>query len=163
MILFVALLSGLAFSAMGQERVETYKVTINYDQSLTQAIKAGKYDHVSMHITSENFPSSRKGKAEVEVRLFRFGRNLSSNFSNKEAMAEMDREGYRPATLREFLELVPKHTGFIKKKNFIVLVLGSTWNGHVPVLRSSSTRRDLIVRVFGYASEVERYLPAVRK
>jgi len=161
MSLFVVLLVALAVSAMGQEKkADTYKVMVDYDQSLDEAIKAGKYDYVSLLITSENFPSPRKDETEVEVRLFHFGRTISSN---KEAIAEMDRQGYRPATLRELLELVTQHPEFIRKKEFFVLALGSTWNGRVPVLRSSSTRRDLVMRTFEYASGDERYLPAVCK
>lgn len=78
-----------------------YPVTVNYDLSVEQLVKKGKYYWPSHDVTSGHFPSSEKGVAEVLVYLVNFNYDISS----EDVLKELDRQGLRPATLKELLSL----------------------------------------------------------
>jgi hypothetical protein len=120
----------------------TFKVTVDYGQSLADMIKAGKYDWVNDNITKENFPVNGQDKQEVEVLLFHFNRVISSD----DAIAEMNKAGYRPARIEELLALGACQPEL--QKQFPIVALGSAWrrpSGYriVPCLVSDGSGRRL--------------------
>ena len=131
---------------MAAEEVgKTYTVTINYSKSLKEMIKVGEYDYHHSDITAENFPIEGEGTVEVNLQLI----HLNEVLSTKEVLAELDKQGMRPATLAELLAL-----GWMFKelqREFPIVALGSVWrnrNGHrdVPYLISRGSDRDLNLR-----------------
>lgn len=96
--------------------------------SLSELAKAGKHDWVHPAIKSENFPVDKSFNPNDETRLFHFGHNVSS----KEVVAEMDKEGWKPATIWHLLILGIKNPEM--RKQFPVIALGSIWCGLVPCL-----------------------------
>ena len=110
-----------------------------------QAIADGKYDWKNSDITTKNFPVSPEmigKKSDISAKLFYFNRDISSD----DAISEMDKAGYRPATLMELLVL-----GFLfpeLQRQFPIVALGSVWrnanvNRYVPCLSAGNSRRGL--------------------
>lgn len=99
-------------------------LNIDYTKTVEQAITDGNYDWKNSDITAKNFPISPEmtgKKVEVKTKLFHFNRDISSD----DAITEMDKDGYRPATLMELLVL-----GFLFPKlqrQFPIVALGSVW------------------------------------
>ncbi len=100
-----------------------FELTIDYSQSLEQMITAGKYDWVKDKITEKNFPLPSKlfgQKITVSGKLFYFNRLISVD----DIISEMDRDGYRPAILPEFLAL--GETQPASHYQFPITIFGST-------------------------------------
>lgn len=100
------------------------KLTIDYTKTVEQVISDGNYDYKNSNVTSENFPISPEmvgKKVEVSAKLFHFNRDISS----EDAISEMDKDGFRPATAMELLVL-----GFLfpeLQRQFPIVALGSVW------------------------------------
>ena len=95
----------------------TFPVTVNYDIRVEDAIKAGRYNWTN--VASENFPSKRKGTAEMEIILIHFNREIGSD----EAIREFDKQGLRPVELLELLAFGAKYPDV--QREFSVVALGS--------------------------------------
>ena len=126
------------------------ELVIDYTKTLGQAIADGNYDWKNSDINTKNFPISPEmigKKVEVSAKLFHFNRNISS----EDAISEMDKAGYRPATLMELLVL-----GFLfpeLQKQFPIIALGSFWRNacddrYVPYLSVDGSERWLDLRWF---------------
>lgn len=98
-----------------------YNIVVDYNRSLADMIKAGKYDRVDSGINTEHFPLKGKGKHELTAILFLFDRYIESD----DAIVEMDKQGYRPATIEELLALGEKYPKL--PKEFPIIALGSVW------------------------------------
>ena len=139
-----------------------YRLTVNYDQPVADAIAAGKYDWVNSDITQKSFPTNRTGKAEVEIEPVHFNRAVST----KEALAELDKSGLRPAELHELLSLGAEYPEL--QREFPIIGLGSVWQGsygfrYCPCLDGGGLRRGLDLSWFeGDWRDVCRFA-AVRK
>ncbi len=123
-------------------RKEDFKITVNYEQSLQQMIKAGNYDWVNNNITAEHFPVEGKDKQELTITLFHFNKPMTSD----EIKNEMEKQDFRPAKVEELLALGEKYPELQKK--FLIAALDSVWqdpNGSrlVPYLSWGGVRRDL--------------------
>ncbi len=81
--------------------LETYTVEVDYDLSLEEAIKAGKYDHVGTDFTLDKYPSVQKGKGPVEMFFVKVEKQLVTD----EVVMELEKRGLRPATVPELLAL----------------------------------------------------------
>ncbi|MEK7553547.1 MAG: hypothetical protein AAB504_02605 [Patescibacteria group bacterium] len=103
--------------------MHSYLMTIDYDRSVKDGIKAGNYDWRNDDITAKNFPSQETGTAEVSIDILHFGKDISTD----EVRAELDKHGYRPATLKELLALGEKHSNL--QREFPIIALGSVWQG----------------------------------
>jgi hypothetical protein len=119
-----------------------FPVVVNYDLPLEEAIDAGEYQGVHGSITSQNFPSTRHGQAELEIILMRFDRRMTS----EEVLGELGKEGLRPAELPEFLAFGAKYPEV--QREFSVVGLGSVWQDrkgyrNVPCLYTASEGRYL--------------------
>jgi len=106
---------------IGLKRLDTYTLTIDYNRSVEDGVKAGQYDYANSDITSKHFPTERMGMPEVAVELIHFNRDISTD----EAIHELDRMGYRPADLHELLALGEKYPDL--QREFPVIALGSVW------------------------------------
>ncbi|MCL5733909.1 MAG: hypothetical protein M1334_04670 [Patescibacteria group bacterium] len=100
-----------------------FTLEVNYDLSVEEAIKAGRYDHYDGNINGYNFPSSRKGKAEIEIILLHF--NHRGDIGADEVFREMEKQGLRAAELPELLAFGAKYNKVQCK--FPVAALGSVW------------------------------------
>lgn len=139
-----------------------FPVTVNYDLSLTEMIAAGKYNWTNDDITAEHFPVSGSGQVEVNVELVHFNRVIES----ENALKELDKAGFRPATLAELLTFGAKYPD--KQREFPIIALGSVWRSRlgrrdVPVLWSRSYERDLHLAWFGHEWDEDCRFAAVRK
>lgn len=135
-------LIGLLRQGQPQPPFPSYPVNVDYSASVEQLIKVGKYDWFNDDIKGGNFPSSEKGTAQVLVYLVNFDRDISS----EDAVKELDRQGLRPATLKELLALGATYPDLQRKD--LIVALGSTWRGsvgyvRVPCLRGFGSFRDL--------------------
>jgi len=136
---------------------DTYLLSVDYRRSVEDGVKAGRYNWVSSDITSRNFPTKRKGTAEVAVELIHFNRYVSTN----EALRELDGMGYRPAELHELLAFGEKYPEV--QRQFPVIALGSVWQGRggdrlVPCLIGHGSGRFLgLDWLEGGWSEVYRF------
>lgn len=124
-----------------------FPITVDYNRSLAEMIKTGNYDRVDSNIEAKNFPLKGKDKHELEAVLFHFDRNIGSN----EAIAEMDKQGFRPARIEELLALCEKYLELQKEFPFPIVALGSVWqdshcNSRVAYLFWVSSKRGLDLR-----------------
>jgi hypothetical protein len=139
-----------------------YPLSVDYGRSVEDGVKAGRYDWVNSDITSLNFPTKRKGRAEVVMELVHFNRYIS----NDGALRELDRMGYRPAELHELLAFGEKY--FEVQLEFPVVALGFVWRGRgggrfVPYLFRDGSKRYLYLGWIGDGwDEIYRFA-AVRK
>lgn len=125
--------------------ITSYPMSINYDRSVKDGIKAGKYDWENDDITSKNFPSQETSTKEVAVELFHFGKDMSTD----EVLAELDKQGFRAATLKEILALGEKQPDL--QKDFPIIGLGSVWQDPggdrgCPYLSRDGSERSLSLR-----------------
>src|SRR5258706_720221 len=155
-------LIGLLRQGQPQPPFPGYPVNVDYSASLEQLVKAGKYDWFNDDITGRNFPSSEKGTAQVLVYLVNFNRDINS----EDVVKELDRQGLRPATLKELLALGASYPDLQRKD--LIVALGSTWRDsggrvRVPCLGGGESNRDL--RLFWWDGDWSSYwrFAAVRK
>ena len=123
----------------------TFKVQMDYSQTLEEMIGGGNYDWVNPDIIEEHFPLQKQGTQEVEIHLFHFGRTMS----NEAAEKEMEAKGFRPATLPELLALGRDHPD--PQKQFPIVALGSVWrrpggDSGTPILLWYGRVRYLVLR-----------------
>ncbi|MFZ2309916.1 MAG: hypothetical protein WAW11_00010 [Patescibacteria group bacterium] len=126
-------------------------LNVDYTKTIEQAIADGNYDWKNSDVTAENFPISPEmagKKVEVKTKLFQFNRDISS----EDVALEMNKDGYRPATLMELLVL-----GFLfpeLQRQFPIIALGSVWPNAdldrcVPYLGGDGSGRRLDLGWFG--------------
>ncbi len=147
------------------QSTDVIKLVVDYTRTLKQMIADGNYDWVNGNVTEENFPIAKelKGKkVEVSTKLFHFNRSISS----KDAIAEMDKDGFRPATLEELLALGEKHPEL--QRQFPIVALDSVWsdpdgNRFVPCLGVGGGGRELLLHWFGLDWGARYRFLAVRK
>lgn len=110
---------------MAKSKLEVVLTAVNYELTVEEAVRLGRYNHANLNITSAHFSlisnEQGLGKRQVEITLFRFGKWLST----EQAIAELDKLGYRPATARELLALGAQHPNLQRTKD--IVALGSIW------------------------------------
>ncbi|MCX6717583.1 MAG: hypothetical protein NTU76_02815 [Candidatus Taylorbacteria bacterium] len=97
----------------------TSKQVVNYDRSIADSLKAGKYGWKNDGITDANFPSTETGEREVEFGMFYFNKNTESDAN----IAQMKSEGFRPATMKETLAYGEKNPE--EQRKYPMIGLGS--------------------------------------
>ena len=142
----------------------SFNIVVDYERSLSEMIKAGKYDWPNNDIAADHFPikGKDKGKQEKNVVLFHFDKTMSS----EQVIVEMDKEGFLPAKIEDNLAL-----GEIQpelQKQFPIVALGSIWRDAVALPRVSclywdGTRRALHLCWFAYSWDPDSRFLAVRK
>lgn len=104
-------------------------VFVDYERPLSQMIWAGKYHWVNSDINSEHFSVEGEGRMFKLLHLVLFKNAPTTN----EILAELNKEGLRPATLAELLALAekipdPLHYGsYNKYRGGNIVALGSFW------------------------------------
>lgn len=91
---------------------------------LAALIKQGNFSYIDSDITAENFPDPPGGEAspiagERSFKVYHFNRSISS----EDAIKEMEKDGYRPANLRE---LIAYSQNKWNGEDWVV-ALGQTW------------------------------------
>ncbi len=146
-------------------------VSAQSNDELQALIKKGNFRYVDSDITTANFPDPPVGEAsppngqagigvKTDFKLYHFDRLISSD----DAIKEMEKEGYRPANLREFLRYTEKEWNGWDA----VIALGQTWQGsyrysYVPCAWNGRSGRGLSLDWFASGwSALYRFL-AVRK
>ncbi len=140
----------------------SYPVTVNYDLSVEDSVKAGKYDWTNSDISSKNFPSKRKGTAETEIILVHLNRPVESD----EVIRELDKQVLSPAELPEGLAFGVKYPDI--QREFPVIILGSVWrppdgDRYCASLGGYSDERGLYLRWFDCRWLARCRFAAVRK
>lgn len=122
-----------------------FMLTVNYSKTLKEMIAAGKYNLISDEVTTKNFPII-KGATDINCKLFHFNRYIISS----DAIKEMAKEGYRPATQAELLALGATQPEL--QRQFPIAALGSIWHlvncNVVPVLAHRGSQRKLNLLLF---------------
>ncbi|MBU1160084.1 hypothetical protein KKD04_02805 [Patescibacteria group bacterium] len=106
---------------IGLKSLNVFSVTVNYDRSVEDSVKAGKYDWTNSDIASKHFPSQEAGTKDVAIEVFHFGKGMSTN----EVLVELNKKDYRPATLKELLALGEKYSDL--QREFLIIEFGSVW------------------------------------
>lgn len=114
--------------------VTSHLLYVEYEMSVKDAVKLGRYDKTDSNITAENFPTNRTG-ADIVMKLVHFNTVVSS----KDVLSELYKMGYRPAELHELLTFGQMYPDV--QRGFPVVALGS-------VLRRWFRRR-LVPCLFG--------------
>jgi len=104
-----------------------YAMTVNYDRSVKDSIKTGNYDRVNSDsdIVSKHFPSQETGRQDITIGLVHFGK-YGKYIETDEVIRELNKNGLRPATLKELLVFGEKYPDF--QRDFSIIALGSVWN-----------------------------------
>ncbi len=107
-----------------QPKNDEIVLSVDYSRTVQEMINAGKYGWTNDNITEKHFPLPTElngKKVSVSTKLFHFNRPINS----QDAIKEMDKAGYRPATLAELLALGEKQPEL--QKEFPIVALGSLW------------------------------------
>ncbi len=126
----------------------TLIVLVDETKTVEQLTADGEYDWSNDGITSKNFPLPEEGKIEErEISLFHFNQTMTSG----EVTTEMDKEGFRPATIHELLGLGISQSDF--QREFPIIALDSVCfvgsRRHVTELYGIDDERGLGLRWFG--------------
>lgn len=102
---------------------EIYTTLVDYSIGLVGMIVLGKYDYVQFGIGENinNFVVEGSGSQEIDIILVQLNTALSSDG----AVAELDKLGYRPASVAELLAFGKSHPE--AQKNISIVALGSTY------------------------------------
>jgi len=95
-------------------------LSVDYSKTLDLAIADGKYDRVDSAISVKNFPVVSGIKVAIFTSLFQF---VDGDISSEDVIKEMDRRGFRPATLMELLALGETHPEL--QRQFPIIALGT--------------------------------------
>lgn len=141
---------------------EGYEVlSVDYALKLIDAITAAAFDWKD-DIVEKNLPNQahENGEQILQVKLYHFGTEMSS----EDVVSAMDKDGFRPATLRELLAYTVKNPD--EQRKYAIVGLGSFWshgdNRGVPYLGLSGYERRLLLDWWGRWDGYCRFL-AVRK
>jgi len=124
--------------------LESYPITIDYDQSLADMVAAGKYDWINPDITAKHFPIKGKGTVETERVLVHLNRQATTK-QVEEHLAAQDLEPARIEHLLAFGAANPE-----LQREFPIIALGSSWVRpygfrDVPFLVRDGSERDLLL------------------
>lgn len=154
-------IAGLVVKA-GYPQKRNFDIVVDYDQSLKEMIKAGGYDYIDNDITAEHFPVEGEGEQKKTIILLHFNKIMTSD----EVMAEMDKQGFRPAKIEDLLVLGKTEPEL--QRQFLIVALGSVWrdlhNGrHVSYLHWSGLGRYLNCHWFEDGWSASNRFVALRK
>ncbi len=110
---------------------EDFELAVDYDQRFSELISGCDYDYVGDDVAEKHFPTPLDlvGKQlVVSARLFDFSprnNNPCASIDSKEVVANMLKDGYRPAIPIELLSLVATYPTL--QREFPIAALGSPW------------------------------------
>jgi hypothetical protein len=146
---------------IGELIVEGGTKVVESTRTLATMIAEGKYGSVNDNITEANFPMSENLVLGLEPKLFHFGRIISS----ENVIREMEKEGYRPATIWDLLDYGIKNSEMQRQFPIVALCSVCRVGGdrYVACLNRIGSERNLsLIWVVRDWREVYRFL-AVRK
>mgnify|MGYP001565934880 CR=1 FL=1 len=121
------------------------ELLVNYDLSSIEAlVKECGCDYNNDDITSKNFPTKRTGQCKVETKTYHFNKVMTS----EEAIAEMKKDGFRPAETHELLAYGIKNRD--EQRKYPIVGLGSVWQYWFGFRR--------VAYLYGYAGKRYLYL-----
>lgn len=133
--------SAQAKNAVIQLSTETYPVKVACD--LDMSVKSGGYDSADGNIIQAHFPMPDRcvDGREVEIHLL----VVPPGRTAEEAIAEIGKVGYRPASVREFLALGSAHPDLQRKSTITTI---APWDdplrgSMLPILSGGFGRRSL--------------------
>ena len=81
-------------------QIATSSLSVNYDKSIKELVSEGGYESVNYYFSQVRFPEEKQiGEKIIEVRLFSFDHEIIAD----EVIKAMAEDGFRVATIREFL------------------------------------------------------------
>jgi hypothetical protein len=132
-----------------QTKKNGYVISVNYDISIEELIKRGKYDWSDKIITNKNFLTKRSGKSDIAIELVHFNRKM---FSSEIVLSELDKIGLRPAEACELLTFGEKYPDLQLNFPIVALGFGSEENAYPLFVISLAGRGDVdriaFVRLF---------------
>jgi hypothetical protein len=102
--------------------IEPFTISVNYDLSLEEMIRAGKYNRIDTSIKEKVAPLKKTGTIETELNLIRFG----SNMSNAKIFKMFEKYNLRPANIHELLAFGAKYPN--KQKIRPIVAIGLIWH-----------------------------------
>lgn len=125
-----------------------FPLEVNYDETIENLVKAGKYDWSHIDISSELFRTERKGSTNLNIELI----NFPTQKSTEEVLEEINKNEFRPADIIEILTFAAKYPD--EQRKYPIAARGSMWigscGGHfVPCLRTGSKGRYVDLYWFG--------------
>lgn len=139
---------------------------VNYNISFEGRDGELKLTYHNSSITDANFKAVgmlqpfEQGSAVHEFKVYRPNRRIST----ENAIALMKKDGYRPATALELLEYYVAellHGAIVQW--FLLVALGTVWQGNVVYLLLDPAHRVLGLNAFGHNWSVQNQLLAVRE
>src|SRR5688572_25090966 len=79
--------------------IRYFSLVVDHDKSLSERIRAGKYDYVDPYVTAANFPTPPKGIVETRVALVPLGQVMTTG----EVYGFHRKLGFAPATIHDLL------------------------------------------------------------
>lgn len=125
-------------------RTDRISLEIDYQLSLSEILRLGKYDQVNESVNEVNFPlvSNELKSTELIAKLFKFGGLVGS----EEATQLMKADGFDPSPIRELIFLGLRYP--FLQQSFFIVGLGSTWKRYgdlfVPGLSKNSINQRII-------------------
>jgi hypothetical protein len=121
--------------------ITTYTVTVNYDMSIADMIKAGQYDWTNDDAIAEDFPVNKRESGEIELYVVHFGRYMTI----KQLLAELNKRGLQLAELPELLALGAKHPELQRKYRLIAFASECRFvsGSGLSILRGDDGKRSL--------------------
>lgn len=98
-----------------------FHLIVDYAHDLDDMVMAGKYFQVGEYFTKAHFPKIMGEAVELDVALIHFNHEISSS---DRAIKELDKIGYRPATIEELLSFGATYPNI--QREFPILALGSS-------------------------------------
>ena len=95
------------------------KDRIDYDRSIGDFLRAGRYNWINDSISCSSFKPKESGHGEVEYVIFHFNQETSSEAN----ILEINKAGCAPSTVKEFLNFGEKHPEI--QRQFPIVALGS--------------------------------------
>lgn len=144
------------------EIAEFFPISIDYAMSLADMIATCKLDWVNNDITQEHFQITGNGTVELTSGLIHYARPMSTD----NILMDLDRRGYRPATLPELLAFGAKFPE--KQREFPIVALASVCrlsygNRYVACLDGGASGRYLRLYYLEHAWSSHCRFLAVRK
>lgn len=105
----------------GKKAIQSFVIFIGWEFSFDEMLKAGNYDYVNPYITEKHFRLDDEGKTEEDIFILHFNRTMTS----EQAIAEMDKQGLRPATFTNALYFGARYPE--EQRMYPIVFLGSSW------------------------------------
>ena len=159
-VLFTSL-NAMAKDDAPKAETTSYKVRLDYRQSLVQMVAAGRFGQVNDMITTD-FRVHKRENGGKEIIIVHFNREMSL----KEALAGLKSLGLRPAELPELCALGAQEPEL--QRSFPIVGLGSFYkdeyrNTYLPFLIWRGSERRLSLDIFKKGFSGNYRFAAVRK